>query len=992
MKNLKNLLQKPSQNHKLWVFWIWNKLITEDEIAKQIHEFNDKGFGGIAIRPSRDMQPKYFSEEFLKLFGKTLKIAKSLNLRIRLADDFSIPWSGFFQEHAQNNSSFRAQRLVLIKSYLLTSKDTFEYEIPDKHKYTILAVKSNNGKINLNFIKNLQTGLKTSSLSWKAPAGEWQVMIFKKEWYLDPVDNYVPNVFNPKVMQTYSQYVLEQLYERFEKYIPLVLEGFICEMPTYLPSKDGIPWDDDLIIKYRSRYKKNLLNVIPSLYFEVDDCFAKNRSHVYNFILQAMYERFPLALETWAKKFNLSQWVLCPERDINWDDDTLKDVMAIPGANVSSIGIQNHDGTEANYAVIKAMADMNSIEYKRETIAVIGRNRKGISATLQSLKSEIDQHAFLETSKIILDGCFFNLDQRSYIKTPFNPFWYHPDWEHMRYLCDYSARLLSFSNILQRPRAVAVIMPSLSVMADYLPSNDEYLRKGMQLFHEVVTILQSKRIEFDIVSEHFLVSCTLKTNGEFGTSAQARKDCYRAVLFPFSRLINNSTFVFLEKLAAKKGIIIFINESPQGNFDDGQSPSFTSRVIKLTKPKNDTVHVVGVNEFLPKLDFINKSIKIISKGGSFADIQITEGCGVDYSIFFIANKSTKRDYYVSFELPLANHVYFVDCYTGSFHEIENIQLQETCCNLNLNFAPQQSYILLTSDAKIYGVYPGKGKKHCINSYGTLNKSYRIMLKDKWSFTHDKFNILPLASWNTRIGLSRDVGGFSHFCEAYFESEEVPEVCFLTFPGIIERKNEISKDIEISVNGIILDPFKTINPEDNNEATLTIRDFCGSTTLKYNIKEAVMKGINRISLRSVGLLNEPSSIFYPPIVAGYFSIKKGSRGWTMDTKNTEAQYGSWTKHGFPYFSGTGIYQQFFEIPTEYNRIILMFKKTSGSVLVEVNGITYDVINWQPMAVDITEAIEPRRNVLKVRVVNTVDNLLRMNGRASGLIGEVFLDIF
>jgi hypothetical protein len=46
----------------------------------------------------------------------------------------------------------------------------------------------------------------------------------------------------------------------------------------------------------------------------------------------------------------------------------------------------------------------------------------------------------------------------------------------------------------------------------------------------------------------------------------------------------------------------------------------------------------------------------------------------------------------------------------------------------------------------------------------------------------------------------------------------------------------------------------------------------------------------------------------------------------------------------------------------------------------------------MEIDITELCGSKRNELAVSVVNTIDNLLRMNNRPSGLIGEVYLDVY
>ncbi len=997
VKNLNNLLSNPSQDARLWALWIWNKTITEQELEKQLNAFIEKGFGGVAVRPGREMKPVYLSEEFFSLFEKVCAIAKENGIGVRIADDFSLSWNGFFQSQAEQNSTYRAQRLVLEYTNQVTGKEIFQYTLPNPLDYLILVSKVADGKINPNSVKQISVPPKDTEVSWKAPSGDWQVMVFRKEWYLDPFGYYVPNVFNPKVAQVYIQMVLEKMKSEYSRYIPSPLEGFICEMPTNLPSENGIPWDDDLIIKYKSRYKKNLVEVLPSLFFEVNDSFAKNRSHVYNFISQAMYERFPLVLETWAKKHRLSQWVFSFERDINWSENTLRDVIAVPTANLSSVGLQNQEGTERNYMLIRAIADMNSIEFRRETVGIVGRNRQNTGATLQSIKEEIDEHSIIGTSKIILDGCYFNLDQRSYVKTPFNLSWYHPDWDQMKVLCDYAARLVTLTRQLQRTSPVAVVMPSSSIMADYQPKNDESVRKGIHLFRKVLDTLQSGNIEFDVISEQFLISCSVKSNGEFGTATRVRKGNYCAVIFPFARLINNSTFVFLEKLAVKKGTIMFINEAPQGNFDDGQSSSFSSRVSRLTRAKNETVHVVSISEFVTRLAHIEQAFSVTVSGKSCPEIKTAHGSGQDYELFYIHNTSAKRDYFITLECTEADHIYYVDCVNGEMHEIENIQRSDGLCIIELDIAPKQTYLIVTSASKVPGVDTKKDKRHPINMYGSVNRNYRVVLKDRWSFSPDRnsFNVLPLASWNKRIGLSRDSGGYSHYYEAYFEVEEVPQTCLLIFcgfPSLNALTGSPLREFEVSINGIVVNPYCVSKSDEVSETEAAIDSFCGTSAVKFNIRESIMKGINRVSVRTIGLIHDPHSIVYPPIVAGGFSIRKGSRGWTIDAQRTEANYGTWTKHGFPYLSGSGTYEQIFEVPTDYKCIVLKFNQVSGSILPEVNGHSLGLLHWQPLAAEITNLVEQRRNVIKVKIVNTFDNLLRMNGRASGLLGEAFLDVY
>jgi len=141
-----------------------------------------------------------------------------------------------------------------------------------------------------------------------------------------------------------------------------------------------------------------------------------------------------------------------------------------------------------------------------------------------------------------------------------------------------------------------------------------------------------------------------------------------------------------------------------------------------------------------------------------------------------------------------------------------------------------------------------------------------------------------------------------------------------------------------------------------------------------------------------LVSDPLAIVYPPLIAGTFSIIKGSAGWIISGLTPMVGHDSWTKYGYPYLSGAGVYKQIFELPGEYNRLVLRFSRVSDTIDVAVNGKPLRILSWQPMEIDITDLCESRRNELKVRVVNTLDNILRMTSRPSGLLGEVFVDVY
>jgi hypothetical protein len=163
-------------------------------------------------------------------------------------------------------------------------------------------------------------------------------------------------------------------------------------------------------------------------------------------------------------------------------------------------------------------------------------------------------------------------------------------------------------------------------------------------------------------------------------------------------------------------------------------------------------------------------------------------------------------------------------------------------------------------------------------------------------------------------------------------------------------------------------------------------------LCFNIKDSLRKGLNRISIRTLGLVFDPMTITYPPLIAGTFNIVKGSNGWVIDTQAPMMGHDSWTKYGYPYMSGCGTYKQVFEIPSDYNRLVLKFSQVSGPVSVALNTTKLGTFTWHPIEMDITDVCESKRNELSVSVMNTIDNIIRMNGRPSGLIGEAHLDVY
>ena len=1000
LSRIKDGLTKIAMDARPWAAWIWNLDITRSGALEQLEWFAANGFGGVAIRVGRDLNPAFLSEEFMQIFGAVLDAAAQSGIGVRFYTDFSRPWNTGMTTLIDRTPELRLHTLRLRSEQVVPAKEVFELEGVDETTTLVLAGLLEGGVLSLADTKVLKPNAQ-GVLTFRASAGDWKVLVIEKEYARDPVGGYTINVFNARAANACIQQVLELFLSRFSVHVGKTFKGFITEMPAILPSDGLVPWDDDLIIKYRAKHKKEILALLPSLFCPVEPAACRNRAHVYHYILQSMYERFALTIETWAKKHHLSQWVLCPERPTYPSEGALRDFGFHPELDLAFVGGQNCDGLLESGAVLRGIADVNTNEFRRETVAVIGRSRQGNAATIQELKSEFDAVSLGGVARILIDGCFYNLDHRSQLKSAFNPFWYSPDADKVKPLCDYMAVMTEALGGQHYARPVAVLNPAYSVLAEYTPAHAEAVEKAGEHFDRVVESLQDNHVAFDVISEHLLLSCSVRVNGEFGTADRIRKGNYQVLVIPYGTWVSKSLLVFIEKVIAKKGVVIFIGDPPQGSFEEGVTRNFSDRIKKLLATRRGRAEIVSADGFGAVAAGFEPQIALSVNGRPCPEVHVSLGCAEGYDLYLLHNTSGNQDFLADMDFASVKYLALLDPVLMELHEIDAVEKTEAGLSLHLHFSPLQTYLLVASQVRIAPPKNTRAKVHPVNLHWTRLRDYRIVFKNQWQFRPLSPNALPLATWNDRIGLSRESGGFSHFYEASFFARVVPRSCFLVLGGMPPQTGEpggLSKTIEVTVNGtvrVLETAGGTVGAPvpPVTDLVVPVEPFSFfSNSLVADLSGVLVRGVNRISIRTIGFMSHPLSVSYPPLIVGDFSVKKDARGWVLDTVAQTFGYESWCKNGYPYFSGRALFRHVFEVPSTFDRLIMRFSRVTGSVSVGLNGTRLDTALWQPMEFDVTELCGAKRNELQVVTGNTVDNVLRMNGRPSGILGEVYLDVY
>jgi hypothetical protein len=121
------------------------------------------------------------------------------------------------------------------------------------------------------------------------------------------------------------------------------------------------------------------------------------------------------------------------------------------------------------------------------------------------------------------------------------------------------------------------------------------------------------------------------------------------------------------------------------------------------------------------------------------------------------------------------------------------------------------------------------------------------------------------------------------------------------------------------------------------------------------------------------------------VVGDFALEQVGDEYAIIGRPTEIGIGTWTKQGYPFFSGTGVYRFEADVPEDYlgGRLLLEADLGEDVLAVSVNGAEAQVAPWHPYRLDITEHVRAGKNSFELKVTNTLLNVLEGKPLESGL---------
>lgn len=274
-----------------------------------------------------------------------------------------------------------------------------------------------------------------------------------------------------------------------------------------------------------------------------------------------------------------------------------------------------------------------------------------------------------------------------------------------------------------------------------------------------------------------------------------------------------------------------------------------------------------------------------------------------------------------------------------------------------SFTPEGSNTLLLTDCKLAVDYADVGRQKAYYSANGSEPYWRDGRFGQWEYQlpHEfDSRKYPVVLWYR-----------TEFCCEY-----IPENLRLVVDGF-------QGDWEIYLNGQLLEGKLQSSDLDCQMGELPIAKLAviGQNTLVVRLT---------VSSRTDGILD-------PIRLRGDFSLRQVGDGYVITKLQEYLLSHSWTEQGYPFYSGTALYEQEVELPQEFASGKVFIDVPCGEDVLEVmiNDELVGVRLWPPYRVDISAYLRPGRNKIGLRITNTVANALQGKPIPSGMRGPVKL---
>lgn len=660
---------------------------------------------------------------------------------------------------------------------------------------------------------------------------------------------------------------------------------------------------------------------------------------------------------------------------------------------------------------------------------------------MQDMKILTDWQYMMGINFMVPHAFHYSISSQRKRECPPSQFYQNPMWENYGYFSRYLARLGAMTIDADHVCDVALLYPMESLWAEYASGTvDRFPWDQSDDFSYITDRLLRMNIDYNILGQDSLARCTVEDG-----MLCIRNQRYPLLLLPPMTTLRPRSAETIVRFAREGGKVVFLSMLPYKDNAGKPLERFSAyfekclgvpakKLLADYRNRSEESSACGTKQvrlvrtgplFLSdpgelienQIDtLIDRDVDVRMLDALSANVYCSHWRKDDQDIYFIVN-SDERAYTGQVRLRAVGEPSFWDPETGERRPAYCYRTEEKKITVPCSLDPLQSVFLvidgkkkpvprvIDTDARIVAadaagvtMTKGTGEGPCfidVNTNGGVKHieletvpDREIVLSSSWSATRHKPNVLVLNRWHVVQGFSEGVGWFNMLggtvtWEARFRINRSEGDLRAVFDRVPEPNR-------IEINGTPVQRFENSTYLDHGMTEVDIRHFVkrgeNSISISFELAERAFQG--KTGIRPIELM------FDPVMVVGDFSLQKEENGgeYVIDLERNELMTGSWTDQGYPYFTGSIEYKQQVCLEEEFTkncRCSLEAVDIREIASLCINGKTVGLRPWKPYRWDVTGFLKSGGNDVRIRVWNTLTNLLDLKKFDSGIIGKVWI---
>jgi hypothetical protein len=735
---------------KPWTRWWWiGSQVKKNDLTSVMQEYQKIGLGGLEITPIYGVQKEedqyipFLSNEWMDVFGHTLKEGKRLDLGIDLANatgwPFGGPWIGDedacknmqIKMYSLNGGDVLADTIQFMQQPLIATANYKQLKI--ENVLQPVSANKNLQALSIDQIKfgrllPLQTLMAYSDkgeaieltdkidvkgkLNWTAPAGKWNLYALFMGWHGKQVERAAPGG-EGNVIDHFSSTALKNYLKPFDKAFAnfdiSYLRAFFNDSYEVDDARGQSNYTPLLFEEFKKRRGYDLKTELPALFTKVHTERSNRILCDYRMTIdELILEDFTGEWQKWAHskgKIVRNQSHGSPANTLD-----LYGVVDIPETEGTEI-LRIKFAPSTSHVMGKPLAAAESATWLNEHFV----------SSLSDVKKALDVYFIGGVNHIVYHGTTYSPPSEPwpgrlfYAAVEFDQV--NPFWNNFSALNTYVTRTQSFLQQGKPDNDVLLYFPIYDKYSE--PARDLLLHfDGMKPdfngtpFETSATMMQEKGYAFDYISDRQILN--LQTaNNKIITGGTA----YQTIVLPDAKFMKIETLQYLMELAKNGATIIAYKNLPSDVPGYGQleknTIAFKALLSQLQFDSAAYANIfsanIGKGQFLLGNDLyaLLKAAAIRKESMTEKGLQFNRRKNADGStVYFVANRSNKKiDDWITFDIK-ANGAALYNPMNGNSGTAKYRKNADGLIEVYMQLNTDESYIVHTSAKAIKGMtYP-----------------------------------------------------------------------------------------------------------------------------------------------------------------------------------------------------------------------------------------------------------------------------------------------